>query len=432
MGNYAAEPIEHVRVAVIGLSERGNPMTCHLAEVPHCEVVALCDLQEEVATEMADKLCEKTGRRPQVFAGSKDSYRHMLGEVKPDAVFIFTSWETHAPMAVDCMEAGAHAFVEVPLALTLKGLWSVVDASERTRRHCMMMENVNYGREELMFLNIVRRGLLGPLLHAEAAYLHDLRHQMPSGEIDYGCNWRSGHFIFRNGNLYPTHGLGPISQYMNILRTEDTFERIVSLSSPSIGRSFHAAQNSGEDTPADLPSFSCGDVNTSIIRTRAGRTITLTWDETTPRPYSRRNLIQGCRGVLAGFPNRVAGEWLSDVPELLEGQPEDDRQKLMSGEKWFSGEGAESALFEAFDHPLYKRLGCPQAKRGGIDIIMLNRIIECLHGGLPMDQNVYEGALWSSVAPLSEKSVNEDGMPQLFPDFTRGDWQTTPPLPIIQ
>ena len=437
MGGYRAPKIEKVRVAVIGLGERGMPQTMHFPAIPNCEVVAVCDVYGDFVKKAADRLEQRTGKRPAEYSGDTKAYLKMLEEVKPDAVFINTSWETHAQMAIDSMEHGAHAFVEVPMAITIEDLWRVVDTSEKTKKHCMMLENVNYGREELMFLNMVRQGLIGELLHGEAAYIHELRMQMKS--VERGCgSWRTYHYAGRNGNLYPTHGLGPVAQYMNIARGEDTFDRIVSFGSPAKGRAAYAKKNFPADHKWNNMEFKCGDISNSIIKTKAGRTILVQWDETSPRPYDRKNLIQGTEGTLAGFPLRVAGEKISPGANsvLTEGQPGGAEIVHNGGyHVWFEGEAAEKVLYDKYDHPLYKRLGEAAKKNGGhggMDYIMLYRVIECLHNGEPMDQNVYEGALWSAVSPLSEKSVNEGGMPQLFPDFTRGDWKTTAPLPIVE
>ena len=277
----------------------------------------------------------------------------------------------------------------------------------------MMMENCCYGRDELMFLNMVRQGFIGDLLHGEAAYIHDLRERHLNAETD----WHLAHLVTRNGNLYPTHGLGPLAQYMNLARTDDTFDRIVSFSSPALGRAAYAEKNLPPEHPWNQVEFKCGDINTSIIKTRLGRTILVQWDVTSPRPYNRRNLIQGTGGTLAGFPTRIAGAGLND------------------GSEWVVGDEAMEPLRERFEHPLWQRLGEAAAEadsRGGMNYILLARIVECLHRGEPLDQNVYEGALWSAVAPLSEKSVREGGLPQSFPDFTRGDWQSTTPLGIVE
>jgi hypothetical protein len=294
-------------------------------------------------------------------------------------------------------------------------MWDIVDTSEATGRHCMMMENVNYGREELIYLNMVRQGVIGELLHGEAAYIHELRGQMNGG--DSTGSWRTLHYAKRNGNLYPTHGLGPVAQYMSLGRGEDNFGRLVSFSSPAKGRALYAqkSQNLTDPNWKNLE-FKGGDMSTSIIKTALGRTVMVQWDETSPRPYSRHNLIQGTKGTLAGFPNRIAIEGMG------------------KGHHEWAEDAAWEEIAAKYEHPLFKRMGELSKKmggHGGMDFLMLFRIIECLRNGEPLDQNVYEGCFWSAVGPLSEKSVAEDGMPQPFPDFTRGNWKTTKPLGII-
>ena len=437
MGGFRAPKIECVRVAVIGLGERGVLQTLHFLSIPHCEVVAICDPYDDATKAVADQIEQRTGKRPAEYNKDPLAYKKMLAEMKPDAVIINTPWETHARMAIDAMEVGAHALVEVPLAITLEDIWRVVDTSERTQKHCMMLENCNYGRNELMFLNMVRKGLIGELLHGEAAYIHELRSQMFS-ESRGGDSWRAKHYAARNGNLYPTHGLGPVAQYMSLARGEDTFDRIVSFSSPAKGRAAYAKKHFAPDHKWNKLDFKCGDMSNSIIKTKLGRTILVQWDETSPRPYDRKNLIQGTKGTLADYPLRVAGEHISPgVPESLEKKQPDGAGITSEGgyHEWYEGERAEADLYARYDHPLYKRLGEEARQkddRGGMNYIMLYRVIECLHNGEPMDQNVYEGAFWSAVGPLSEKSVNEGGSPQIFPDFTRGDWKNTTPLPVIR
>ena len=209
-------------------------------------------------------------------------WKKMLKEVKPDAVFVITPWELHAPMAIEAMNQGAHAFVEVPLAVTIKEMWDIVDTSEKTKKHCMMMENVNYGREELAYLNMCRQGLIGEILHGEAAYIHELRGQMNDVERGTG-SWRTFEYARRNGNLYPTHGLGPVAQYMNLARGEDNFDRMVSFSSPAKGRQAYAAANFDKEHQWNKLDYQGGDINTSIIKTTIGRTLMVQWDETSPQ-----------------------------------------------------------------------------------------------------------------------------------------------------
>jgi len=422
MGDFSADKLDVVKCAFIGVGARGSGHASQIATIEGTEVVAICDLYEDWAKKSADKCVENGGGRHQnikQYTGGDNDWKKMLKEQQPDAVFIATPWELHAPMAIEAMKQGAHAFVEVPLALTAKEMWDIVDTSEKTGKHCMMMENVNYGREELIYLNMVRQGAIGELLHGEAAYIHELRFQMEEQERGTG-SWRTPHYANRNGNLYPTHGLGPVAQYMNIGRGDDTFKFMNSFSSPAKGRELYAKKNYAPDHKWNKLDYKGGDMNTSIIKTAMGRTIMVQWDETSPRPYSRHNLIQGTSGTLAGFPTRIALEG------GIEGGPD-------SHHRWAQGDQLE-AIFEKYEHPLYKRLGEVAKKmggHGGMDFIMRYRIIECLRKGEPLDQNVYEGCLWSAVSPLSELSVAQNGAPQEFPDFTRGKWKNTKALDIV-
>ena len=422
MGGFSAVAKEHLRAAFIGLGYRGNDHLRNFASLPGTTVVGLCDLYQD---HVEEKLNTLQNLRPELnkedvktYWGDEEAWRSMLDEVQPDLVFISTNWANHAPMAIGCMEKGAHAFVEVPLATSIEDLWAIVDTSEKTQRHCMMMENVNYGRDELLFLNLCRQGYIGELLHAEAAYIHELRWQMKEEERGTG-SWRTYHYAYGKGNLYPTHGLGPVAQYMNLARTEDTFSKLVSFSSPAKGRQLHAKENFPPDHKWNQLDFLNGDINTSLVKTQLGRSIMIQWDETSPRPYTRHNLIQGTLGTLAGFPTRVAKEG------GVEGITQDHH-------RWVQGENL-AALYEKFDHPLYKKLNSStkNSGHGGMDGIMMYRIVQCLQQGLPLDQNIYEGALWSAVGPLSAASVESDGMPHDFPDFTRGNWKTTAPLEIV-
>lgn len=423
MGDFAAPKLETVRCAFIGVGNRGSGHASQIAEIEGTEVVAICDLYEDLAKKSADSCREKGGgsrhANISLYYGDENLWKKMLQEVKPDAVFISTPWKLHAPMSIEAMKQGAHAFSEVPLAVTIDEMWEIINTSEKTQKHCLMLEQVNYGREELLYLNMCRQGVIGELLHGEAAYIHELRWQMNDVERGTG-SWRTYHYANRNGNLYPTHGLGPVAQYMNLARGEDNFSRMVSFSSPAIGRKVHAKENYAPDHKWNQLDYKCGDINTSIIKTNLGRTIMVQWDETSPRPYTRHNLIQGTKGTLAGYPTRIA----------LDGGVEGATD---SHHEWAEGDQLQ-AIFEKYEHPLYKRLGELSRKmggHGGMDFTMLYRIIECLREGLPLDQNLYEGCYWSAVGPLSEASIAQGGAPQEFPDFTRGDWKNTKPLDIV-
>ena len=428
MGDFSAPKLDVVRVAFIGVGARGSGHAKQIAAIEGTEVVGISDLYKDLA-EKSSIICQEIGNGKRhkniaIYSGNKNKWIAMLDEVKADAVFISTNWDNHAPMAIQTMKSGAHAFVEVPMATTIEDLWDIVNTSEKTRRHCMMMENVNYGRDELMYLNMCRKGVIGDFLHAEAAYIHELRFQMKEEERGTG-SWRTHHYAKSKGNLYPTHGLGPVAQYMNLARGEDNFNSLVSYSTPSLGRKLYAEKNYESGHKWNKLNYSNGDMNTSIIKTNLGRTIMIQWDETSPRPYTRHNLIQGTKGILAGFPTRVALE------NGVEGITKDHHT-------WVQGQNLK-ILYEKYDHPINKRLdsliqkmgGRNHVGHGGMDFVMRYRIIECLRNGEPLDQNVYEGCFWSAVTPLSANSINSGGAPQKFPDFTRGNWNKTKPLKII-
>jgi hypothetical protein len=262
-----------------------------------------------------------------------------------------------------------------------------------------------------MVLNMCRAGLFGELLHGEAAYIHDLRSQML--EVGHGTgSWRTLHYAKRNGNLYPTHGLGPVAQYMNINRG-DRLDYLSSVSSPSRMRNLYK-ETLADDNPHKKLEYVCGDLNTTIVKTVKGKTLMIQWDEQLPRPYSRLNFIQGTKGAFGGFPDRIVVEGKS---KSTDGWEEDL-------EPWY----------KEYDHPLWKRMG-EEAKRngghGGMDFVMLWRIVYCLRNGLPLDQDVYDAATWSVISPLSEWSVKNRSQSIDVPDFTRGKWKTMEPLAIV-
>ena len=412
-----APKLDVVRWGFIGLGARGGGTLRETMLLEHCEIRALCDNHAPTLARAAATV-KRAGRPdPVLFGEGDEAYKKMLERPDIDAVFICTPWRLHAPMAVAAMRAGKHAFVEVPAVVTLEECWQIVDVAEETQRHCMMLENCCYGREELMLLRLCREGVFGELLHGEASYLHDLRGQ--TKEIEHGTgSWRIREHELRNGNLYPTHGLGPVAQSLNINRG-DRFARLVSFSSPSLGLPDYVEKNFPAGSPRRAAKYVCGDLNTSIVKTARGRTIVVQHDTTNPRPYSRSNLIQGTRGLFSGYPPRI----------YVEG-------RTKGGEAW---ETNLAKWFEEFDHPLWKKVADVAAKlpkegtggHGGMDFVMRWRIVQCLREGLPLDQDVYDAATWSCISELSEKSVAAGGAPMEVPDFTRGAWQTTAPLGIV-
>jgi hypothetical protein len=289
MAGFAAKPMDRVRVGFIGVGARGSGHVQQMLLLDGVDVTAICDDWKDLA-ERSAKACADKGRpKPAVYDKGPLDYKNLLQRNDVDIVVIATPWEWHARMAVDAMLAGKHAFTEVPAAYTVENCWKLVDTSEKTRKHCMMMENVNYGREELMVLNMCKLGVFGDILHGEAAYIHDLRGQM--NEVEHGTgSWRTVHYQKRNGNLYPTHGLGPVAHYMGINRG-DRFDYMSSVSSPSRARTIYGKAHFPPDHKWNTTPFVCGDINTSIIKTVLGRTIMVQWDEELPRPYSRLNLL---------------------------------------------------------------------------------------------------------------------------------------------
>lgn len=406
--------MDKVRVGFIGVGARGSGHVAQMLNIEGVEIKAICDNHIPSAEASVNRVAKAGRPKPTVYCAGPKDYLKMLDRDDIDIVIIATPWDEHVPMAVAAMNRGKHAFIEVPASTTVEGCWELVDTAEKTQRHCMMMENVNYGREELMVLNMCRLGVFGELLHAEAAYIHDLRDQMK--EIEHGTgSWRTYEYTKRNGNLYPTHGLGPVAQYMNINRG-DRMDFLCSVSSPSRSRELYAKAEFPEGHERRSLKFICGDINTTIVKTVLGKTIMIQWDEQLPRPYTRHNLIQGTKGMFGGFPNRVA----------IEGEGRD-------AESFIQGDGLKE-WFKKYDHPLYIKMG-EEAKRngghGGMDFMMLWRIVYCLRNGLPMDQDVYDAASWSVIGPLSEASVAKRGKSMNIPDFTRGQYKTMPPLGIV-
>ena len=391
------EPRAVVRVGLIGHGGRGESLLHDLLGIPGVTVNAVCDLVKD-RVESAQAKVEKAGqKRPAGYSAGERDFENLVKRDDLDVVYIPTPWRWHVPMAVAAMEAGKHAFVEVPAATTVEDCWRLVEASERTRRHCLMLENACYGENELMVLGMVRAGLFGELTHAEGAYLHDLREVLFD---DHEGLWRRDEHRTRNGNIYPTHGLGPVANYLGVNRG-DRFEALVSMSSLERGLSERRDRLPAGD-PRRKDTYVCGDMNTSILRTANGRTVLLQHDVVTPRPYSRINHVQGTKGAFRDYPAGI----------FLDGD---------KGEEW----RPLKPYRQRFEHPLWTRLRKVASKsgHGGMDYVMSWRLMQCLHEGLAPDMDVYDAAAWSAPAPLSEQSVKAGSGAVAFPDFTRGRWK---------
>lgn len=405
--DFAAPPMDTVRLGFLGVGGRGNSLLGEFLKTDGVAVNAVYDTRPAHADRAARRVADAGQPSPTTYSAPDDVQR-LCGRSDLDAVVIATPWERHTPLALAAMNAGLHAFIEVPAAVTLDECWALVDTAEATRRHCLMLENCCYGETELLVLHMARRGLLGELLHAEGAYLHDLRAELLR-DADERL-WRLQHSIHRCGNLYPTHGLGPIAQVFGINRG-DQFDYLVSMSTPARGLSLYAHQKFGPDDPRAKTPYRNGDMNTSLIKTKQGRTVMVQHDTENPRPYDRLNLIQGTHGVVRSFPDRI----------YIDGRS-----------PWEEWEDLDAYRAE-YEHPLWTKVG-EMAKtnggHGGMDFVMAWRLIDCLRHGLPLDMSVYDAAAWSAVGPLSEWSVAHGSQPIAFPDFTRGLWETTEPLGV--
>ena len=407
---FKAPAVPTVKVGFVGVGGMGSAHVQNYLNIEGVEVKAICDIRP-AHVERAQKWVVEAGQpKPAGYSNGPRDFERMCETEELDLVMTATPWEWHVPVCLSAMKNGKHAATEVPAAMTLEDCWALVEAAEKYKKHCQMMENCCYDRIELMTLNLVRKGLLGEVVHAEAGYLHDLRGVKFSNEGE-GL-WRRAWAQKLNGNLYPTHGLGPVAQCLNVNRG-DAFDYLVSMSSPSRGLQEYAVATFGAGSAQAKERFVLGDVNTSLIKTKLGKTIILIHDTNLPRPYTRINLVQGTHGLAHKWPDRIYIEGKAGKPHQW-----DDFEK-------FSAE---------FEHPLWKAIASKGEGRGhgGMDYIEDYRLIQSLRKGEPLDQDVYDAAAWSAIVGASVKSVAAKGKPVEIPDFTRGKWKTNPPLGIIE
>ncbi|HSS97949.1 MAG TPA: Gfo/Idh/MocA family oxidoreductase [Terriglobales bacterium] len=396
------EARERVRVGFIGVGGRGTSLLGELLEVENVDIKAICDVVPEKVAHAQKLVTDKGQPEPKAFTKGDSDFKN-LTQLDLDIVYIATPWNWHVPMAVDAMKNGKHAAVEVPACSTLEECWQLVDTSESTRKHCVILENCCYGENEMMVMSMVRDNVFGEITHGEAAYLHDLRGILTANQGE-GL-WRRFPHMKLDGNLYPTHGLGPVAHYMDIHRG-DRFDYMVSVSSREASLSEYVKANFPDGDPKRKEKYICGDMNTSIIKTVKGRTIMLQHDVVNPRPYSRLNSIQGTKGLFADYPARI----------FIDGPGKEDWANM-------------DAFREKYEHPLWKKEGEMARKlggHGGMDYIENFRLMDCIKRGLVPDIDVYDAAAWSAPTPLSLTSVAQNGSSQKFPDFTRGKWNVRP------
>ncbi len=409
MSGYAAPKLDVVRIGYVGLGNRGGAAVPRMNHIDGISINALCDIRQEKA-EAAKESLKGSSHNPVLYFGKEDAWKKLCERDDIDLVYIATPWDLHVPIATYAMNHGKHVAVEVGPAKSLEECWELVEASERNKRHCVILENCCYDFFELLTLNMARQGFFGEIVHGAGAYLHPIAPSFFDKKARYNL-WRLRENTQRNGNLYPTHGLGPVCQIMNINRG-DKMNYLVSVSSNdfTLSELAKAAAAKDRDFLPFVGSPFRGNMNTTTIRTNQGKTILVQHDVSTPRPYSRIHQISGTKAIAVKYPEpaRVA----------------------TSPEGWVS-DTVMKQLEQQYTLPIVTRLG-EMAKQvgghGGMDFLMDWRLIDCLRNGLPVDHDVYDTALWSSLAPLSEWSVAHRSNTIDVPDFTRGSWKNNHPV----
>ena len=414
---------ERLRIGIIGTGLRGQVHLAELLKRRDVEVTAICDI-EAVMLDAALKQCDQAGRpKPRVFTGSDDAWQAMLAKAPLDAVLIATPWELHAPMAIAAMEARVAVGCEVVAGITLDDHWQVLRTQIRTGTPYMLLENVCYRRDVMAIMNMVRQNLFGELVHVQAGYQHDLRGvKFNSGNpaqpyergAEFGARgwsearWRTPHSVTRNGDLYPSHGIGPAAMWLNIHRG-NRFTRIGSFATKARGLREYAAAVGGKDHPNAQVEFSLGDVVTTQIACANGETILLQHDTNLPRPYSLGFRVQGTRGIWMDLNKSLYIEGRSPAPHRWE---------------------PAQAWLDQYDHPLWKRFAgnAESAGHGGMDFFVIHAFVEALKADAPMPIDIYDAVAWSAITPLSEQSIREGNRTLDFPDFTAGKWATRAPI----
>ncbi len=409
MVGFRCEPIETVRVGFIGLGMRGPGAVERFTHIPGVEIKALCDLYPE-RVEKAQKILTKKNLPEAATYSGEEGWKKLCEREDLDLVYIVTPWLLHTPIAVYAMEHGKHVAIEVPAATTLEECWQLVNTSEKTRRHCMMLENCIYDFFELTTLNMAQEGLFGEILHVEGSYIHNLEDYWSA----YQGNWRLDFNEKYKGDIYATHGLGPACQLLNIHRG-DKMNYLVAMQTKAVNGPAVVKKTTGKDSP----NYQNGDHSLTLIKTENGKTIHLQHNVVTPRPYSRMYQLTGTEG----FANKYPSSSYTFRPDNVSNNVPDHENLNAHGPV---PESMKKTLMEKYKHPIHKELE-EKAKKvgghGGMDFIMDYRLIYCLQNGLPLDQDVYDAAEWSSMGELTRISIENNSMPVEVPDFTRGSWK---------
>lgn len=406
-----APKLEVVRIGIIGLGMRGDGAVTRLINIPGVEITALCDIVPE-RVEEGQAILRKAGLpEAAAYSGSEDAWKELCDREDLDLVYVVTDWKNHANIGVYAMEHGKHVAIEVPAAMTLDEIWALINTSERTRKHCMQLENCVYDFFEMTALNMAQQGLLGEVIHAEGSYIHNLEDYW--GE--YYNNWRLDYNNEHRGDVYPTHGIGPVTQALNIHRG-DRMTTLVSMDTKSFNGKKMAQKFGVANKDVE---FQNGDHTLTLIQTAQGKTIHIQHNVMTPRPYSRMYSLTGTDGYASKYPI----EQICLRPTQVEENPAIDLDNL-------NAHGAvpadiHAALVEQYKHPIHRDLEA-RAKEvgghGGMDFIMDYRLIYCLQNGLPLDMDVYDLAEWCCLAELTRISIENGNAPVAVPDFTRGHW----------
>ena len=405
-----APPMKVVRVGFIGLGMRGPGAVERFAQIEGTDVKGLCDV-EAARVEACQKLLEKLGRpRATAYSGSTEAYKKMCERKDIDLIYIATDWVHHVPLALYAMEHGKHVAIEVPAAMDMDEIWQLINTSERSRLHCMMLENCVYDFFELSALNMAQQGLFGEVLHVEGAYQHNLDDFWTA----YWNNWRLDFNARHRGDVYPTHGIGPDCQVLNIHRG-DRMDYLVAMDT----KPYNGPRVAKKLTGKDCPDFANGDQTSTLIRTAKGKTMLIQHDVLTPRPYSRMFQVVGSDGYASKYP----------VNQLLFRQEQLAGRGIPDHENLNAHSPLPDSLCQAMLHkylPAFVKELEEKARRvgghGGMDFLMDYRLIYCLQNGLPLDMDVYDMAEWCCIGPLSRLSLENGSMPVAIPDFTRGGW----------
>lgn len=415
-----SDPLPTVRVAFIGLGMRGPGAVKRMTHIPGVEIVALCDVEQK-NTEKVNKMLEERGfPKAQEYYGDTTVWRQVTALPGVDLIYVATDWKSHATIGIQAMKDGKHVAIEVPAAMTMDEIWGLINTSEQTRKHCMQLENCVYDFFELTTLNMVQQGLLGEIIHGEGAYIHGLQpywHQ-------YWENWRMEFNKTHRGDVYPTHGLGPVCQAMNIHRG-DKLNYLVAVDTKAIGNPAYIKEKTGEEATG----FRNGDHTSTLISTEKGRSILIEHNVTSPRPYDRMYQLTGTKGFANKYPVEGYALDAGDIDPSVAGNHENLNAHS------FVPADVRKALMEQYKHPIVKDIE-EKAKQvgghGGMDFVMDYRLIYCLQKGLPLDMDVYDLAEWCCLIPLTEISLDNNSAPVQIPDFTRGAWNKLDGLKFAQ